>query len=150
MISDRLVRSGLKDYELAGLIDTDPSAYASYLLTSLRLPARPLESVGGGSNRVWLSPRHVVRIGSGRFRAAFTHEAAILRLLPPEVPHAIVRGYGLTGDRECLVQDRMPGSPLVDVWADLTTTQRREALEQSGVILRALHPAPLPAGLANP
>lgn len=136
--------------DLTVLLAADPAAFAHELLRSLGLPDAPLAAADGWSNRVFLGPAHVVRLGSGRFRAAFAYEAAVLRLLPPAVPSAPVRGYGQVGDREWLIQDRRPGLPLGRVWPDLSLAQRRAAIEQLGAMLRALHDTPLPAGFANP
>lgn len=131
-------------------LSADPTSVAERLLTAHGLPATPLVPANGWSNRVWLAPAHVVRLSSGRFRDAFAHEAAVLRLLAPTVPHAAVRAYGRIGNREWLIQDRLPGRPLAHVWVGLTTAHRRSAIEQLGMILRALHAVPLPAGFGNP
>lgn len=92
-------------------LSSDATSVAEHLLTTLGLPAKPLTPASGWSNRVWLAPVHVVRLSSGRFRDAFAHEVAVLRLLSSAVPHAAIRAYGRIGDREWLVQDRLPGRP---------------------------------------
>jgi aminoglycoside phosphotransferase (APT) family kinase protein len=140
----------MADRELAALLEVDPAAFAHHLLTSLGLPAAPLVPASGWSNRVWLAPAHAVRMSSGRFHNAFAHEVATLHLLPLAVPHAPVRAYGCSGEREWFVQDRRPGQPLGQVWAGLPRVQRRAAIAQLGAMLRALHEAPLPSGYANP
>jgi len=126
------------------------TAFLHTLLASFGLPASPILPAGGWSNHVWLAPAHVVRLGSGRFRDALAHEAAVLRLLPTPVPHAAVRAYGRIDGREWLIQDRVPGQPLAQIWSDLDRVQRKAAMKQLGTILRALHAVPLPAGFANP
>jgi hygromycin-B 7''-O-kinase len=132
------------------LPDQDPTVFAVWLLSSLGLPNQPLVSAGGWSNRVWLAPAHVVRLSSGRFRDAFAHEAAVIGMLPSAIPTARVLGHGRVGPREWLVQQRLPGSPLAQVWPALSTPQRRDAARQLGTLLRALHGVPLPVGFANP
>lgn len=132
------------------LPDEDPTVFAGRLLTTLGLPDRPLVSAGGWSNRVWLAPAHVVRLSSGRFRDAFAHEAAVIAMLPPTIPTARVLGHGRVGQQEWLVQERLPGQPLAQVWPALSTPQRRDAVRQLGTLLRVLHRVPLPAGFANP
>ena len=136
--------------DLAALLVADPAAFARHHLMSLGFPAAPLVPSNGWSNRVWLAPYHVVRIGSGRFRDAFAHEAAVLELLPPDVPHAPVLAYGRIGGHEWLIQDRVHGRPLAQVWPHLDSAQRQTAMAQMGEILRALHAISLPAGFTNP
>lgn len=127
-----------------------PEAFARELLEAHGLPAQPLEAAGGWSNRVWLAPAHVVRLSQGRFRDAFAHEARVLRLLPPEIPHAGVVAHGAVGRREWLILERVPGRPLGAVWRGLGEGQRRSAITQLGELLRALHRVQLPAGFGNP
>ena len=130
--------------------DTEPEAFARGLLEAHGLPSRPLEATGGWSNRVWLAPGHVVRLSQGRFRDAFAHEARVLRLLPPDVPHAGVVAHGAVGRREWLVLERVPGRPLGDVWKALSEGRRQSAIAQLGELLRALHNVRLPTGFDNP
>jgi hygromycin-B 7''-O-kinase len=132
------------------LSDDDLTVFAGQLLTRLGLPTRPLVAAGGWSNRVWLAPAHVVRLSSGRFHDAFAHEAAMIAMLSPAIPTARVLGHGRVGQREWLVQRRLPGRPLAQVWPALSTPQRHAAARQLGTVLRALHGVPLPAGFANP
>jgi hygromycin-B 7''-O-kinase len=126
------------------LLASDPDEFARHLLHSLALPATPLLRSHGWSNQVWLAPDHVVRLSSGRFRDAFAHETQVLRLLSPAVPHARVIAYGRAGQREWLIQARVPGQPLAAVWSDLSNEQRRQTVSQLSMILCALHHSPLP------
>jgi aminoglycoside phosphotransferase (APT) family kinase protein len=141
VVSDRMV---------ANVLDTDPAAFAGRLLEELGLPARPIEAADGWANHVWLAPAHVVRLSSGRFRDSFAHERAVLDLLPPEVPHARIHGYGRAGRREWLVLDRMPGRPLMRVWSSMSESQRRTTTGQLGNILHALHAIRIPEEFSNP
>lgn len=140
----------MADRDGLALLDTDPAAFARRLLASRGLPARPLAPADGWSNQVWLAPAHVVRLGSGRFRDAYVHEAAVLRLLPPAIPHARVLAHGRVGRREWMIMERVAGRPLAAVWSGLGERQRRSAAAQLGAALRALHAVSLPAGFANP
>ena len=97
----------------------DPADLAASLLESLGLPSSPLQVADGWVNRVWLAPAHVVRLSSGRFRDSLAHEARVLRLLPPEVPHARVVAHRRTGRREWLVLERVPGITLTAAWPAL-------------------------------
>lgn len=140
----------LLDSNFESLLETEPEEFARQLLRVHGLPEKPLSASNGWSNQVWLAPAHVVRLSSGRFRDSFAHERDTLRLLPPTVPHAPVRGHGRAGRREWLVQDRASGRPLGEAWSSLSTTQRRSAMLQLGAALRILHAIPLPAGFDNP
>ena len=131
-------------------LERHPEEFARQLLRSLKLPDTSLKASNGWSNQVWLAPAHVVRFSSGRFRDSFAHERDTLQLLPSEVPHASVRGYGRVGRREWLVQDRVQGKPLGEAWPSLNTTQRRSAIVQLGKALQILHTIPLPTGFNNP
>ncbi|HEX5415141.1 MAG TPA: phosphotransferase, partial [Chloroflexota bacterium] len=104
----------------------------------------------GWSNNVRLAPAHVVRISPGRFRDSFAHEARILRLLPPEVPHAAVVAQGRVGKQEWLVLERVTGVSLMVAWPALTTEERTRAARELGTMLRALHEIRIPADLRNP
>jgi hygromycin-B 7''-O-kinase len=138
-------------WEQQALLEADPHAFVGRLLGTLGLPATPLvPAADGWSSSVWLAPAHAVRLGSGRFRDAYAHEAAVLRLLPPAVPHAPVVAHGRVGRREWLVQERIAGIPLSHAWSGMRRGQRRTATEELGAILRALHAVPLPAGFTNP
>lgn len=127
-----------------------PETFARELLVMHGLPAEPLEASGGWSNRVWLAPVHVVRLSQGRFRDAFAHEARVLRLLPPAVPHARVVAHGAVGCREWLILERVPGRPLGDAWGEMDGGLRSVAITQLGELLRELHSVPIPAGFGNP
>ncbi len=140
----------MADRDQQALLEADPAAFARGLLESRGLPARPLAPADGWANQVWLAPAHVVRLGSGRFRDAYVHEAAVLRLLPPGVLHARVLDHGRVGRREWMVMERVAGRPLAAVWSGLGEGRRRAAAAQLGAALRALHAVPLPAGFANP
>lgn len=138
------------DQYIKDSLEQHPEEFACQLLRSLKLPDSPLRASDGWSNQVWLASAHVVRFSSGRFRDSFAHERDTLQLLPPGFPHAPVRGYGRVGRREWLVQDRVPGKPLDEVWPSLNMAQRRSAIRQLGKALQILHAIPLPTGFNNP
>jgi hygromycin-B 7''-O-kinase len=128
----------------------DGNDFAVSLLRSRGFASSPLVAAGGWSNDVWLAPTHVVRLSSGRFRDSFAHEANVLRLLPPEVPHAPVVEHGRVGRREWLVLGRVPGIILAGAWSTLRRDQRQEATRQLGEILQTLHRIAVPTDLRNP
>lgn len=140
----------MPDQDFTQLLNAQPEEFPRRVLEAHDLPAESLTATDGWSNRVWLTPTHVVRLSSGRFRDAFAHEVAVARLLPPTVPHARVLAYGRAGHREWVIQERITGRPLVEVWPQLGPDERRAAVIQLGAVLHALHTTPLPAGFDNP
>lgn len=140
----------MPDRDFARVLATRPDAFPRRVLEAYGLPAEPLVAAGGWSNRVWLTRAHAVRLSSGRFCDAFAHEVAVSRLLPRTVPHAPVLTYGRAGPQEWVIQTRVAGRPLVEVWPGLDRAARRAAVAQLGGILRALHAIRLPAGFGNP
>lgn len=138
------------EQNLEALLATRPEAFARRLLAIHDIPAAPLVAADGWSNSVWLTNTHVIRLSSGRFRDSFSHEVSTLRLLPAAVPHAQIRAYGRVGDREWMIQDRIPGQPLLAIWPTLSVTERRATIAQLGTILRALHATQFPPNFINP
>lgn len=140
----------MADRHFAHPLATRPEAFPRRVLEAHGLPAEPLVASGGWSNRVWLTRTHVVRVSSGRFRDAFAHEVAVDRLLPRAVPHAPVLAYGRVGRQEWVIQARIAGRPLGEVWPRLSLGERQSAAAQIGGMLRALHTISLPTGFGNP
>jgi len=132
------------------LLDTDPSVFVRLLLASLGLPADPLQPASGWSNSVWLAPAHVVRLSSGRFRAAYAHERAVLALLSPAIPHAETVASGQVGCREWMILRRVEGQPLLEAWSSMTEPQRHDAIDSLGDALCAIHNTLLPTSFHNP
>lgn len=103
----------------------------------------------GWSNRVWLSHDAVVRISSGRFPGAFAHEAGLLRILPPGVPHAELLGHGeFNNQREWIVLKRIPGQPLPVRWPVLDESGRRSLTHRWAKALAQMHQVSVPADFA--
>ncbi len=124
---------------------------ASELLQQLGLPAGDLVPGAGIANEVWIAPDHVVRLGNGRLRDAFAHEAEVLRLLPPEIPRLRVVARGRRHEAgEYLVLERLPGVTLDLAWGDLTTDQRRRLVTELAGIARRIHAIPPAPWMANP
>jgi aminoglycoside phosphotransferase (APT) family kinase protein len=144
------MEESMPEMDFAHLLAAQPEAFPRRVLEAHGIPAESLVAAGGWSNGVWLTHTHVVRLSSGRFRDAFAHEAAVARLLPQAVPHARVLASGQVGRREWVLQERIPGRPLIEVWPRLSRGERQVAVAQLGAVLRALHAAPLPTRFANP
>ncbi len=140
----------MPDLDFARVLAMQPEEFPRCVLEAHGVRAESLVASSGWSNRVWLTHTHVVRLSSGRFRDAFAHEAAVARLLPQAVPHAQVLAYGQVGRQEWVIQERIAGCPLVEVWPRLSRDERQTAVAQLGVVLRALHAVPLPTEFGNP
>ena len=108
--------------------------------------------VGAGiANEVWLTPDHVVRLSSGRFRDAFAYEAEVLRRLPVEIPRPLVLAHGKReGEGEYLVLERLPGVTMDDAWPFLPAASRRALVHEIADIMRRLHALEPEAWMANP
>lgn len=109
-------------------------------------PTVPLERASSVTNEVWISPAHVVRVNR-TFDSRLAREVAVGACLPPEVgyPRVVAHGGGTGGD--WVVMQRMPGTPLAHRWPHLSDDERRRAVEQLAVRLRAMHDTPAPEGL---
>lgn len=120
------------------------------LLNQLGLPSTELEALHGWSNEVWLTPTHVVRLSSGRFRESFKHEVAAIQLIRDRVSVPKIVAHGELGTREWMIARRVPGQNLLDAWPALDWQERRRAVLALARELAQLHSIELPAGFANP
>lgn len=132
------------------LLIANPAAFVRHILETYKLPTSRLQKSSGLVNNVWLTPTHVVRISSGRYRDSYAYESRILQLLPPEVPHPQLLAYGRVGTREWMIQRRVAGVPLHYIWARLSRPQQRDTIAQLGCALRMLHTLSLPEELSIP
>jgi hypothetical protein len=111
----------------------------------VRLPdAAPL-LLPSDSNDAWRIGDVILRICWRGDRDRFLREAAVLAVLPPEVHGPRLLDAGRTGDLAWQLTHAMAGVPLTHAWRTLTEPQRREAVQQLGTCLAALHTHPLPA-----
>lgn len=106
----------------------------------------PLERASSVTNEVWLTPDHVVRVNRSPSNR-LAREVAVAAHLPPEVGYPRVVAHGGRAGEDWVVSERVPGEPLAHRWPYLTDDERRRAVEQLAVRLRALHDTPAPAGL---
>lgn len=109
-------------------------------------PSVPLERASSVTNEVWLTPDHVVRVNRSPSNR-LAREVAVAAHLPPEVGYPRVVAHGGRAGEDWVVSERVPGEPLAHRWPYLTDDERRRAVEQLAVRLRALHDTPAPAGL---
>lgn len=116
-----------------------PREQAEYVLRAVGAEGLTLSPAGGGqSNEVWFAGPYDVRISSRPSRGRLLREAAVLAAVPAAVPCAAVVASGQTEAFSWLVQERLPGVPLVRVWPVLSPAERRGAVHQLGAVLRAL------------
>lgn len=117
---------------------------ARQALRSARLPYQDdLERASSTRNEIYLSSRHVVRINT-RASHRLRREALLYEHLPQHhwSPRLAATG-GETG-ADYLIVERKPGAPLAHAWPELTTIQRRRAIEQLAGGLQAIHATPTP------
>lgn len=121
------------------------------ILAAAGLPSDgPWARKSGWVSRAWIGDRVVVRVGGAQAADAYRHEAAVVPLLPPDVPHAPYLGSGDGPDGAWYVSGRLPGQSLHDAWPSASVGQRRALVHDLGTALRALHRVPAPAGLRPP
>lgn len=121
------------------------------VLAAAGLPSDgPWTRKGGWVSRAWIGDRVVVRVGGAQAADAYRHEAAVVALLPPEVPHAPHLGSGNGPDGAWYVSGRLPGRALHDAWPSASVPERRAVVHGLGAALRALHRVPAPTGLRPP
>lgn len=99
------------------------------------------------TNQVWMASDYVLKISSGRFRAALWHERRVLELArragaTEHGPFPVVRRYGKHGRSEWLMMDRAGGRCLREAWPALSTARRFDVMSQVGNVLRKLHALP--------
>ena len=121
----------------------------------VRLPAAAVPvPVPSDSNDVWRVGPVVVRVCWRGDRERFAREAAVTRALPAGVPYPEVLDAGSEGDLAWQVTRFVDGVPLSTLWRGLSGAEQRDAMNQIGQALAALHahrfPADVVAALAAP
>ena len=101
-------------------------------------PEVPLERTSSVTNEVWLGPDVVVRVNS-KLDHRLRREADLARILPAAVRYPRVIAYGGEIGADWLILERVPGRPLSRCWPDLDLDQRRAAIAELAVMLRAVH-----------
>ncbi|WP_426364674.1 phosphotransferase family protein [Streptomyces sp. E-08] len=122
------------------MIDSPAGKRLARVLSALGMSrdveAVPLESY---SNDAWRIGDQIVRVcwrgDIGRLR----REAAVVPLLPAEIPCPEVLADGDDGELAWTVTRRMPGQGLHALWPTLNEAERRAAITQLADVLRTLH-----------
>jgi aminoglycoside phosphotransferase (APT) family kinase protein len=135
--------------------DDARQARLARVLQTVRLPpsAAPV-LLPSDSNDAWRIGPAVVRICWRGDLERFAREAAVTRALPPEVPYPEVLDAGSDEDLAWQVTRSVEGVPLSTLWRGLSSAEQRDAVDQIGRALAALHvhrfPADVVAALAAP
>ena len=135
-------------------IDEARQARLARVRQAVRLPAAAPVPLPSDSNDAWRVGPVVVRICWRGDLGRFAREAAVGRALPAGVPYPEVLDTGSDGDLAWQVTRAVEGVPLSILWRGLSGVERREAMNQVGQALAALHahrfPAEVVAALAAP
>lgn len=98
------------------------------------------ERLGGGwTNEVFAAGGLVLRCTANTASGRLRREMQLARLLPAEVGYPAVVDSGHTDDCDWMLCQRIPGSNLEDAWAELSWTERADALEQLWQRARCVH-----------
>jgi len=155
-------------------ISSEQQVRLARVLREVQLPNATPTPLAGDTNDTWRIGDVILRICWRGDRGRFTREAAVLKTLPPGVPHARVLDTGSLDDAGLpgwpgtsrsgrsehgpalawQVTRVLPGRPLVERLGGMSRAQRRRAVTQVGHALAALHahrfPARVKASLAAP
>jgi aminoglycoside phosphotransferase (APT) family kinase protein len=102
-------------------------------------PSTPIQRLDSSRNEVWLAGDVVLRVATAMQSSRLSHEAVVLAVLPPEVPHPRVICTGRADFGEWSVIERVPGTSLSRMWPDMHEWQRRHAVHRLGTALKRLH-----------
>lgn len=130
-------------------LNYDPAGWAADLLARHGLKGGQLQRMAGWSNEIWSSDTHVVRIASGRFEGSLSYEAGVLRAMP-EVSCSQVVATGSENGREWMIQTRLRGANLMQLWPELDPAARKRAVMSLTQILRAVHTTPVTPATREP
>ena len=110
-------------------------------------PMVELKRTSSVNNEVWLSSDLVVRVNRTT-NSRLRREAELAEFLPPEVGYPPIVAYGGNPGRDWLLLRRLEGRPLAHCWPDMDEQTRRTAIAELVTMLKALHHAREPIGLA--
>jgi hygromycin-B 7''-O-kinase len=110
-----------------------------------QLPAQQWSRAALGRNIVFLSPTVVVKLGPPMWPGEMPREVAALQFVAGRLPVTTPRllATGTLGGWDYLVQERLPGTNLRDLWPDLDDQVRARVAHQHGELMAAIHSLPL-------
>lgn len=121
--------------------DLTPTACA--ILREIGLSDRAIEPVESYSHAVWLTDEHAVHYHVIGPVGRLEHEARVAARLPAQALYPEIVAVGRRGEHDWLVTRRVPGVPLSAAWPWMTRPERRDAIFQAAVALRAVYHAPV-------
>jgi aminoglycoside phosphotransferase (APT) family kinase protein len=110
-------------------------------------PDLPLIPVDSATNEVWAAGDVIIRLNR-RTYPRLRREAQVAAALPPAVRYPPVVASGVEAGNDWLVLRRVAGTPLVRCWPHLAASDRRRAVHEVAVALRAVHSTVAPEDLA--
>ncbi len=98
-----------------------------------------------GRNVVFLSEQAVIKLGPPSWKGEMGREACALQFVCDQLPVASPRliGDGTLSGWDYLVQTRLPGTYLNQLWTELDSKERIAIAEQHGRLMAAIHRLPL-------
>jgi aminoglycoside phosphotransferase (APT) family kinase protein len=98
-----------------------------------------------GRNVVFLSPTVVIKLGPPEWQGEMLREAAALHFVAGQLPIAIPTSLatGVLDGWEYVVQQRLPGTNLRDLWPQLDETTKHALAYQHGELMKAIHQLPV-------
>lgn len=117
------------------------------VLRSAGLPSEGLAPCAAGSDVVWATPTHVVKMTTLQWTDEIAAEAANLRAVAGRltVPTADVVATGELQGWAWVIQTRLAGRPLARVWSDLGRADHRRLARDLGRLTASLHAVPVDA-----
>lgn len=109
-------------------------------------PQIELTRTSSVTNEVWLTRDYVIRVNRRPDRRLH-REAQLGPVLPPQIKYPEIIGYGAGSGFDWLVVRRTPGKVLSRCWPAMADRQRRSAVRDLAVMLRALHRTTPPIAL---
>jgi hygromycin-B 7''-O-kinase len=126
----------------------DPASWASAVARILDrhgLSARGLHPFPSGSDVVWGTDEHVVKLTAPTWTDEIASEARILELVAGRLPVAspTLVAHGTLRQWPYVVMTRLPGRALSDVWPALDARTKLTLSAQLGGVVAALHAIPV-------
>ncbi|MEM7127778.1 MAG: aminoglycoside 3'-phosphotransferase/choline kinase family protein [Chloroflexota bacterium] len=94
-----------------------------------------------GRNIVFCSPTSIIKLGPPRWSGEMAREVAALRLVAENLSVATptVLASGTIDGWDYIVQERLPGTPLWELWNDLSPEAQIDLAYQHGQLMKTIH-----------
>lgn len=97
---------------------------------------------GGQRNETWLNDSYVIRLTDDPDAQTLAREADLLQHIAGTIPAPTLIAFGHTDQGEWMLQERVTGIPLAQVWRTLAAPTRHAAVRQLAEITQTLHRVP--------